>query len=343
MSDAAVPALPAVPGNTRLGDWIHRGFEAFSQNWQALIVQTLIAGVIALAAGLCLVLPLFLVLGPLSCGLHYCGLQAVRGNRIDGESLQRGWTMAGRSMVAWLALQVLTMIPAILLYALFGGAFFAMSMSGVMLPPRPVRAIAPAPPRPVPVLPQALPARTFEDPGDAEPAADPSTDAPTSKPDADHADGKAEADISEGPMNAGPPAAAPPFGAPPVGGPMRVQPPPAFFAALFAMYGLMMLGGLAMIVWQLWFTTRTMYAMPLIADRGYSAMEAITESWRLTKSRFWELLLINFLGGFVAMLGVYACYVGMVATLPIYFTLIAAAYEGDALRQFTPEKEPEAT
>ena len=57
----------------------------------------------------------------------------------------------------------------------------------------------------------------------------------------------------------------------------------------------MLLGMLAMFVWMVWFGTKTMYVMPLIADRGCSFLEAFTESWRLTKTRFWELFVLYFL------------------------------------------------
>ncbi|HTI52418.1 MAG TPA: glycerophosphoryl diester phosphodiesterase membrane domain-containing protein, partial [Planctomycetaceae bacterium] len=113
----------------------------------------------------------------------------------------------------------------------------------------------------------------------------------------------------------------------------------AFFAMIFVFYGLMFLGFLAMMAFAFWFGTKTMFVMPLIADRGCSFLEALTESWRLTSTRFWELLLTYALASIIAGIGVYFCYVGALATMPLYYTIIAAVYEAHALPQFTPEAE----
>jgi hypothetical protein len=40
-----------------------------------------------------------------------------------------------------------------------------------------------------------------------------------------------------------------------------------------------------------------------------------------------ELLLLNFLAGLIASLGIYACYIGVIFTLPLYFLIVAAVYE----------------
>ena len=82
-----------------------------------------------------------------------------------------------------------------------------------------------------------------------------------------------------------------------------------------------------MVLWSLWIGTRTMFIWPLVTDRGYDFFAAWSESWEATKVRFWELLLLNFLAGLIAGLGVYACYVGIIFTLPFYFLIVAAVYE----------------
>jgi hypothetical protein len=104
-------------------------------------------------------------------------------------------------------------------------------------------------------------------------------------------------------------------------------------------YGFLLLAVVAMMLWWIWFGTKTMYVMPLIADRGCSFSEALTESWRLTKSRFWELMLVYLLASLISGLGVYVCYVGALATMPVYFTIIAATYDAHGLPQFTPSAE----
>jgi len=82
-----------------------------------------------------------------------------------------------------------------------------------------------------------------------------------------------------------------------------------------------------LMLWSLWIGTRTMFIWPLIADRGYGFFAAWNESWESTKVRFWELLLLNFLAGLIASLGIYACYIGVILTLPLYFLIVAAVYE----------------
>jgi hypothetical protein len=98
----------------------------------------------------------------------------------------------------------------------------------------------------------------------------------------------------------------------------------AFIVGGFACYFALIAG---MMIWQLWFGTRTMFIWPLVADRGYDFFAAWRESWASTKVRFWELLLLNFLASLIATLGVYACYVGVIFTLPFYFLIVAAVYE----------------
>ncbi len=91
---------------------------------------------------------------------------------------------------------------------------------------------------------------------------------------------------------------------------------------------LMMLMMFAIYAWMLWIGTRTMFVLPLVADRGCSFSTAFRTSWNATRERFWELLLLYFLAAMIAMLGSYACYVGALFTTPLYFLTIAAAYDG---------------
>ena len=69
---------------------------------------------------------------------------------------------------------------------------------------------------------------------------------------------------------------------------------------------------------------RLFFALPLILDRNFSAGEAISASWRLTRGHFLSLLglHITFLG--LLFLGFALCYVGVWFVLP-YITLAAAA------------------
>jgi len=93
---------------------------------------------------------------------------------------------------------------------------------------------------------------------------------------------------------------------------------------LFAFIMLMMF---AFYAWVLWIGTRTMFVMPLIADRGCSFSTAFRMSWDATRTRFWELLLLYFVAGMLAYVGMQLCYVGAIFTVPLYFLAIAAAYD----------------
>jgi hypothetical protein len=87
------------------------------------------------------------------------------------------------------------------------------------------------------------------------------------------------------------------------------------------------LGILAAMVWALWLGTKAMFVLPLIADRQVDFLTAWRMSWAETRRHFWELFLLKFLAGLIGMAGMYAMYVGLIFTLPMYFTMIAAAYE----------------
>lgn len=84
-----------------------------------------------------------------------------------------------------------------------------------------------------------------------------------------------------------------------------------------------------MMAWTLWINARTMFVMPLVADRGYDFATAIGESWRATRVRLLERLLVSFLAMIIGMMGIYFCYVGLLFTLPLQFLIIAAAYDDE--------------
>jgi len=79
--------------------------------------------------------------------------------------------------------------------------------------------------------------------------------------------------------------------------------------------------------WGFWISTRTMFVVPLIADRGLRFTTALRQSWITTRRRFWELFLVRFLAYVVANLGAYVAILGILATLPVYFLVVMAAYE----------------
>jgi len=111
--------------------------------------------------------------------------------------------------------------------------------------------------------------------------------------------------------------------------PGRGGEPDAAFIVVFVLlfYGGLFVAVILLMLWQLWIGTRTMFMLPLIIDRGLTFSEAWSASWDLTRRHFWELLVLRFLAGLLGSLGINLCYVGVLATLPIYYSLIAAAYE----------------
>jgi hypothetical protein len=120
-------------------------------------------------------------------------------------------------------------------------------------------------------------------------------------------------------------------GAVPAPSPCR-EPPSALavfatFFAILAFYAVMFLGIFVSWLWTLWFTTRTMFVLPLIADRRLAFGAALCRSWAETRHGFWELLLVKFVADVIGMLGVYAMYVGLLVTVPYRFTLLASVYE----------------
>ncbi|HVX12843.1 MAG TPA: glycerophosphoryl diester phosphodiesterase membrane domain-containing protein [Pirellulales bacterium] len=82
-------------------------------------------------------------------------------------------------------------------------------------------------------------------------------------------------------------------------------------------------------IWGLVFVTRTMFVMPLVADRGCGFTAAWHASWEATRQRFWERLLLVVLAGILGGVGAYVCYVGIIFSLPLYYMIIAAAYEDE--------------
>lgn len=97
----------------------------------------------------------------------------------------------------------------------------------------------------------------------------------------------------------------------------------------FGVIAAFMLYSFFVMAWTFYFNTRTMFVMPLVTDRGYGFSEAWHASWEATRRRFWERLLLVVLAGIVGSLGAFACYVGVIFTLPLYFLVIAAAYEDE--------------
>lgn len=96
---------------------------------------------------------------------------------------------------------------------------------------------------------------------------------------------------------------------------------------LFLFYALMMLMMFVFVVWSFLIGTRLMFVMPLLADRDVGVREAFRLSWNETGREFWALLVLYVVASIIGMIGCYVFYVGLIFTLPIGMTIIAAAYE----------------
>ena len=86
------------------------------------------------------------------------------------------------------------------------------------------------------------------------------------------------------------------------------------------------------------------FTIPLIIDRGLSAVEAMKTSYALTRQNLFMFALFAFVLYLLASAGSYLCYVGMLATYPLLFTITAVAYRDlfgvEGARYFRPIAPP---
>jgi uncharacterized membrane protein len=68
------------------------------------------------------------------------------------------------------------------------------------------------------------------------------------------------------------------------------------------------------------------FSAPLIVERNLGPIEAMKTSYELTKKNIWMFTLFSFVVGLIAQAGSYACYVGLLATIPLMFTISAVSY-----------------
>jgi hypothetical protein len=105
--------------------------------------------------------------------------------------------------------------------------------------------------------------------------------------------------------------------------------------ALLTMIGALLCIIPAYIVMGLFFFT-----IPLIVERGLGATDAMRTSYELTKQNILLFTLFAFVVGLIAQIGAYACYIGLLATFPLQFTITAVAYRDlfglEGARSFLP-------
>jgi hypothetical protein len=68
------------------------------------------------------------------------------------------------------------------------------------------------------------------------------------------------------------------------------------------------------------------FTIPLIIDRNLSIADAIRASRELTQRNLFMFILFAFLVSLIASVGAYLCYVGLLLTWPLHFTITVAAY-----------------
>ena len=78
-----------------------------------------------------------------------------------------------------------------------------------------------------------------------------------------------------------------------------------------------------------------MFTIPLIADGGLSATDALGQSWHALKHQWLSATVFHVVAGFVSGLGLCLCTVGFLVTAPMYCLSIAVLY-----RDFFMTKAP---
>ena len=90
-------------------------------------------------------------------------------------------------------------------------------------------------------------------------------------------------------------------------------------------YGLIILGGfILLIIPGIIFSIRFQYYSYLMVDKSLGPIEALKQSWRMTKGHTWNLFLLGILLGLINLGGALLLLVGLLATIPT--TMMANAY-----------------
>jgi uncharacterized membrane protein len=89
------------------------------------------------------------------------------------------------------------------------------------------------------------------------------------------------------------------------------------------------------------------FTIPLIVERNLGIADAIRASRELTQRRLLMFILFAFLVQLIASVGSYACYIGLLATWPLMFTITVVAYRDcfgvEGARSFSQAPSPQQT
>lgn len=106
------------------------------------------------------------------------------------------------------------------------------------------------------------------------------------------------------------------------GGDVFLQVLGSFFAVAF----FVLLGGLLCILPAYVVMGLLFFTIPLIVERNMGIGEALSTSYNAVKSNWFMFTLFVIVLGILASLGSFACYVGLLATYPLQFTVTAIMY-----------------
>ncbi len=67
-------------------------------------------------------------------------------------------------------------------------------------------------------------------------------------------------------------------------------------------------------------------SLPILVEERLGVLDALRKSWEVTRPNLWMFTLWYFLISLIGGLGTYACYIGLIATLPIYSIGLMVAY-----------------
>jgi len=71
----------------------------------------------------------------------------------------------------------------------------------------------------------------------------------------------------------------------------------------------------------------TFFAVPLIVRKDMGSVEAIKESYEFCKQDWLMFTFFAFVVSLIAQIGTYACYIGLIFTIPLMFTISVTAFK----------------
>ena len=97
-----------------------------------------------------------------------------------------------------------------------------------------------------------------------------------------------------------------------------------YIAGSFLSGIIILLGFLALIIPGIYISIRLQFVTYLIIDKGLGPIEAIKESWRMTKNQVWNLFLFGIILGLINLAGILALIFGLFWSIPT--TALATAF-----------------